>query len=98
VRSTPNLHTDNHERQLCDLHFNIVEGYKLLLLAVRGFAIVNVTRSVSASSAIQAFYDGIRHQPSTTFGNVKADVLADKDPDFKPANFCSMIRGSPWLG
>ena len=71
-------------------------AYKLLLLTVRGFAIVNVTRSVSASSAIQAFYDGIRHQPSTTFGNVKADVLADKDPDFKPANFCSMIRGSPW--
>ncbi|HSZ93322.1 MAG TPA: hypothetical protein VK822_28560 [Acetobacteraceae bacterium] len=47
---------------------------------------------------IQAFYDGIRHKPSTIFGNVKADVLADKDPDFKPANFCSMIRGSPWLG
>ena len=29
---------------------------------------------------IQAFYDGIRHKPETTFGNVKADVLADKDP------------------
>src|SRR5271169_4172755 len=27
---------------------------------------------------IQAFYDGIRHKPQTTFGNVKADVLADK--------------------
>ena len=27
---------------------------------------------------IQAFYDGIRHKPDTTFGNVKADVLADK--------------------
>src|SRR6202163_1810527 len=28
---------------------------------------------------IQAFYDGIKHKPETTFGNVKADVLADKD-------------------
>src|SRR5277367_5398447 len=37
---------------------------------------------------IQAFYDGIRHKPTTTFGNVKADVLADKDPDFRPTNFC----------
>jgi hypothetical protein len=45
---------------------------------------------------IQAFYDGIRHKPSTTFGNVKADVLADKDPDFRPTNFCSVIRGSAW--
>jgi len=29
---------------------------------------------------IQAFYDGIHHKPETTFGNVKANVLADKDP------------------
>jgi HD superfamily phosphodiesterase len=27
---------------------------------------------------IQAFYDGIKHKPDTTFGNVKADVLADR--------------------
>jgi HD superfamily phosphodiesterase len=47
---------------------------------------------------IQAFYDGIRHKPSTTFGNVKADVLADKDPHFQRANFCSVIRGSGWRG
>ena len=45
---------------------------------------------------IQAFYDGIKHRPETTFGNVKADVLADKDPHFTPVNFCSVIRGSPW--
>jgi HD superfamily phosphodiesterase len=45
---------------------------------------------------IQTFYDGIKHKPETTFGNVKADVLADKDPAFKPGNFCSVIRGSQW--
>ena len=47
---------------------------------------------------IQAFYDGIKHKPDTTFGNVKADVLADKDPTFKRGNFCSVIRGSSWKG
>ncbi|MDR3489824.1 MAG: HD domain-containing protein [Bradyrhizobium sp.] len=47
---------------------------------------------------IQAFYDGIRHKPETTFGNVKADVLADKDPHFHRGNFCSVIRGSHWQG
>jgi hypothetical protein len=47
---------------------------------------------------IQAFYDGIRHKPETTFGNVKADVLADKDPKFQRMNFCSIIRGSQWKG
>ncbi|MEA2945132.1 MAG: hypothetical protein QOI40_462 [Alphaproteobacteria bacterium] len=47
---------------------------------------------------IQAFYDGIKHKPDTTFGNVKADVLADKDPAFRRGNFCSVIRGSAWPG
>ena len=47
---------------------------------------------------IQAFYDGIKHKPETTFGNVKADVLADKDPHFTRGNFCRVIRGSAWRG
>jgi len=45
---------------------------------------------------IQAFYDGIKHKPDTTFGNVKADVIADKEPHFHRGNFCSVIRGSRW--
>ena len=47
---------------------------------------------------IQAFYDGIKNKPETTFGNVKADVIADKQPDFLPMNFCSVIRQSRWVG
>lgn len=45
---------------------------------------------------IQAFYDGIRHKTGTTFGNVKADVIADKEAAFQPGNFCSIIRQSCW--
>lgn len=47
---------------------------------------------------IQAFYDGIRHKPETTFGNVKADVIADKKPHFHRGNFSAVIRGSHWHG
>jgi hypothetical protein len=47
---------------------------------------------------IQAFYDGIKHKPDTTFGNVKADVIADKEPHFHRGNFCSVIRQSAWHG
>jgi hypothetical protein len=47
---------------------------------------------------IQAFYDGNKHKPETTFGNVNADVLADKDPHFSRVNFCSVIRASAWRG
>lgn len=45
---------------------------------------------------IQTFYDGIKHKPETTFGNVKADVIADKEPAFRAGNFCSVIRASAW--
>lgn len=47
---------------------------------------------------IAAFYEGIAHKPWTTFGNVKADVLMDKDPAFTPMNFCRIIRDSKWPG
>ncbi len=47
---------------------------------------------------IQAFYNGIKHKPDTTFGNVKADVIADKEPHFHRGNFCSVIRQSAWAG
>jgi len=45
---------------------------------------------------IQAFYDGIKHKPHTTFGNVKADVLEMKDPHFHRGNFCRTILDSKW--
>jgi hypothetical protein len=45
---------------------------------------------------VQAFADGIAFKPQTAFGNVKADVLADKDPSFRRGNFCSVIRASAW--
>jgi HD superfamily phosphodiesterase len=45
---------------------------------------------------IQSFYEGNKHKPETTFGNVNADVLADKDPGFEWVNFCRVIRASAW--
>ena len=45
---------------------------------------------------IDAFAHGTIKKPETTFGNVKADVLALKDPSYKRLNFCSLILGSSW--
>jgi hypothetical protein len=45
---------------------------------------------------IDAFAQGTLHKPETTFGNVKADVLALKDPSYRRLNFCSIILGSAW--
>jgi HD domain len=47
---------------------------------------------------IQAFCDGMKHRPETTFGTINADVLADKDPNFHRGDLCSVIRGSRWKG
>jgi hypothetical protein len=47
-------------------------------------------------SIIDHFANGIIQKPLTTFGNVKADVLALKDPNYRRMNFCSIILGSKW--
>jgi HD superfamily phosphodiesterase len=47
---------------------------------------------------IQAFYDGMKHRPDSTFGTVNDDVLADKDRSFERINFCNVIRESAWVG
>jgi hypothetical protein len=45
---------------------------------------------------IDAFAQGTRDKPLTTFGNVKADVLELRDPSYKRLNFCKIILGSAW--
>jgi hypothetical protein len=45
---------------------------------------------------IEAFYQGNKHKPDSTFGNVNADVLALKDPHFQRTDFCSVILHSAW--
>jgi hypothetical protein len=52
----------------------------------------------SQEEIIQNFYEGIKHKPETTFGNVKADVPAGKYPKFQRMNFCNVILGSQWKG
>jgi hypothetical protein len=45
---------------------------------------------------IDHFTQGIIKKPLTTFGNVKADVLALKDINYVRQNFCSIILASAW--
>jgi hypothetical protein len=45
---------------------------------------------------IDAFYQGMKHRPDSTFGTVNDDVLALKDPHFQRTDFCKVILGSVW--
>ena len=45
---------------------------------------------------LQAFTDGNRHRPRSTFGNVNADVLAHFDPTFVRDDFVEIILNNSW--
>jgi hypothetical protein len=45
---------------------------------------------------IDAFYQGMKHRPDSTFGTFNDDVLAFKDPHFRRIDMCSIILGSNW--
>lgn len=76
---------------------------------VLGLGFENVTRSDRETVAdvhprgerfkegiIDAFYQGVRRKPATTFGNVKADVMAYKEPHFHRGDFCQVILHNAW--
>jgi hypothetical protein len=45
---------------------------------------------------IEAFYQGMKFRPDSTFGTFNDDFLAFKDPNFQRGNVCSIILGSRW--
>ncbi|WP_422748852.1 HD domain-containing protein [Mycobacterium sp. WMMD1722] len=45
---------------------------------------------------LQAFADGVRQRPESTFGTVNADVLAHVDPSFVRGDFVEVIRSNGW--
>lgn len=49
-----------------------------------------------SQSMIDAFYEGMKHRPETTFGTFNDDFIAFKDPSFKRADLCCTILTSPW--
>lgn len=45
---------------------------------------------------LQAFTEGMKHRPRTTFGTMNADVLAHFDPSFVRDDFVTTINHSSW--
>jgi hypothetical protein len=45
---------------------------------------------------IEAFYQGMKHRPDSTFGTMNDDFLAKMDPNFQCRNICSIMLSSPW--
>jgi hypothetical protein len=45
---------------------------------------------------LQAFADGFKDRPDTTFGTVNADVLEHFVPGFRRTDFVDVIKNSAW--
>lgn len=71
-------------------------GYDAITDEQRGAVVEAHPRPDFKNQILEAFTDGIKDRPETTFGNVKADVLAHFVPGFKRGDFVEVIRGSAW--
>ena len=71
-------------------------GYEQLKDNIRQEIIHRFPRTDFKKTIIPTFYEGFKHKPHTTFGNMNADICTCMIPDFKSPNFCDAIINSPW--
>ncbi|SFN19942.1 hypothetical protein SAMN05216207_10101, partial [Pseudonocardia ammonioxydans] len=71
-------------------------GYHALSEQQRAAVVEAHPRPDFKNRILAAFTEGIRDRPETTFGNVKADVLAHFVPGFVRGDFVEVIRNSDW--
>lgn len=83
----------------------VTRGVELDVLGIGYHAVTEETREAVVAAhprpdfknrILAAFTEGIEKRPETTFGNVKADVLAHFVPGFVRGDFVEVIRNSPW--
>ncbi|WP_308259572.1 HD domain-containing protein [Pseudonocardia sp. H11422] len=83
----------------------VTRGVELDVLGIGYHAITDEQRAAVTEAhprpdfkrqILEAFTEGIKDRPETTFGNVKADVLEHFVPGFQRGDFVEVIRGSDW--
>lgn len=71
-------------------------GYHGVTDAERAEVVAAHPRPDFKNRILEAFTEGIRTRPDTTFGNVKADVLEHFVPGFVRGDFVEVIKNSDW--
>lgn len=71
-------------------------GYDTLSDEEREAIVAAHPRPDFKNGILEAFTDGLKHRPDTTFGNVKADVLQHFLPGYQRDDFVEIIRNSDW--
>ena len=72
-------------------------GYEQFTEAEREAVIAAFPREADFKhEIIDAFYQGMKHRPDSTFGTFNDDVLAFKDSSFRRIDLCTVILASSW--
>ncbi|QXQ10178.1 HD domain-containing protein [Paeniglutamicibacter sp. Y32M11] len=71
-------------------------GYDAISDEQRNAVVAAHPRPDFKNQILAAFANGLKDRPDTTFGNVKADVLAHFVPGFQRGDFLEVIQGSAW--
>lgn len=72
------------------------KGYDLLSNVNREEIVKEFPRSGLKKNIITTFFDGFKHKPHTTYGNMNADICACMMPGYVRQDFCHSILHSPW--
>ncbi|WP_018393307.1 HD domain-containing protein [Bacillus sp. 37MA] len=72
------------------------DGFEQFPADLREEVVKAFPRNNFKQDIIPAFYEGFKHKPETTFGNIKSDVCEFFIPNYKRKNFCDCILHSPW--
>ncbi|MGW6174051.1 HD domain-containing protein [Arthrobacter sp. NPDC055138] len=71
-------------------------GYDAVTDEQRAAVVAAHPRPDFKNQILAAFTEGIKDRPETTFGNVKADVLAHFVPGFQRGDFVEVIEKNDW--
>ena len=106
VWDTVALHTssgiaEHKEAEVALLNYGVAldvvgKGYHQLSAQHREEIISQFPRNDFKKKVIGTFYEGFKHKPATTQGNMNADICAYMMPNFHRQNFCDSILNAPW--
>jgi len=71
-------------------------GYDAITDEQRAAVVAAHPRPDFKNQILAAFTEGIKDRPETTFGNVKADVLAHFVPGFQRGDFVEVVKSNDW--
>ena len=72
------------------------QGFDDVPAAMRDQVVAAHPRTGFKAGIVEAFADGMRFKPDTTFGTMNTDILEAKVPGYVRPNFCDFIANSPF--